>query len=78
MQSYLLKSSNIDEIGYDLNTLTLQVRFKNSSIYEYSNVPHDVVMEVLFGESVGREFNRLIKKGGFLCEEVFEDDDDEV
>ena len=61
-------SSMVSTIGYDVETGRLIVQFPgdgNATFWEYLDVPHQVVLTVLFAPSFGKEFNRLIKKGGF-------------
>ena len=65
-------SSMVSTIGYDVESGRLVVQFPvltgpidQSVFWEYLAVPHYIVLNVLFAESFGKEFNRLIKKGGF-------------
>ena len=72
-------SSNLDRIGYEREAQHLWVRFKRAddrlgSLYRYDDVPYEaftsLVSAELMGESVGRAFNELIKRGGFAFEKV--------
>jgi hypothetical protein len=60
-----VKSSNIFSIGYDRRLCILQVTFhaqgKPTGTYEYTHVTCDEVAELLFGESVGSYFSKVIK-----------------
>lgn len=61
-------SSMVAAVGYDVESARLVVQFPgggNTSFWEYIGVPHYIVLTVLFADSFGKEFNRLIKKGGF-------------
>ena len=49
-----VKSSNVDAVGYDAATLTLQVRFKGGKSYTYAGVPAAVNTALNQAESVGR------------------------
>lgn len=40
-------SSNIGSIGYELETMTLEVEFSNGSVYQYYDVPEAVFQELL-------------------------------
>ena len=66
-------SSMVATIGYDVETGRLIVQFPgggNASFWEYLEVPWLVVLTVLFADSFGVEFNRLIKKGGFVNKRI--------
>ena len=54
-------SSNIAEVGYDPNTMTLEVAFHNGTIYQYFDVPASVYDELLHAESIGKFLNAQIK-----------------
>lgn len=55
-------SSYLSKIGYDENTATLAVKFKNSGeIRSYARVPIEVADEVVNSDSIGASFNQLIK-----------------
>lgn len=48
-------STNVEEVGpWDYKTQTLTVRFKSGSIYEYYDVPLDVVVRFVESDSPGR------------------------
>jgi hypothetical protein len=54
-------SSNIDSIGYDVDTQMLRVQFNNGSVYEYMNVPAMEFEQLNSAPSVGAYLNRNIK-----------------
>lgn len=56
-----VESSNLLGFDYNKTTLTLTVHFKNGSVYDYQKVEPPTLINVLFADSVGSEFNRLIK-----------------
>jgi hypothetical protein len=62
-----VESSNIHSIGYDPETRTLGVRFKNKpeALYTYSDVPPAVYAALEGAESIGSAFHKLIKLGGY-------------
>lgn len=74
-------SSNIWGAGYDIQTKTLRVRFRNGSEYLYSDVPEHRANAILTGEevvngggvmqhiSVGSYFNRQIV-GNYVCKKI--------
>jgi hypothetical protein len=59
VQANHVLSSNIDRIGY--SDTTLYVSFKSGGIYSYADVPHDLFLELLAAESIGRFFHARIK-----------------
>jgi hypothetical protein len=54
-------SSSVAEIGYDVNTMTLEVAFRNGTTYQYFDVPESLYQELMSSESVGRFLNEQIK-----------------
>ena len=60
-----VSSSTISSIGYDHNSKTLEVEFKNGSIYEYYNVPLNIYEGLMSASSIGKYFNDRIKEGGY-------------
>lgn len=56
-----VSSSSVASVGYDPNTMTLEVEFKNGSVYQYFDVPEAVYQELMIADSVGRYLNENIK-----------------
>lgn len=54
-------SSNIESIGYDLDTATLEIEFKNNSIYQYFDVPQNIFNDLMMAESKGQYLAQHIK-----------------
>lgn len=54
-----VQSSNIRAIGYD--TGTLEVEFKDGSVYQYADVPQKVHDALLKAPSIGTYFAKNIK-----------------
>lgn len=57
-----IESSNIVETEYDTSTKKLIVEFKNSSKYEYEDVPHQTYTRFRLSESQGKFFTTEISK----------------
>lgn len=64
----ITSSSQITGIGYNIETNTLDIRFKkygntpaNESVYRYSAVPPEVHAAMMGAESIGKEFTASIK-----------------
>ena len=56
-----VSSSNIASVGYDPSTLTLEVEFKNGSVYHYFDVPENMYQELMRASSVGKFMHANIK-----------------
>lgn len=56
-----VESSMMQAMRHHAETETLQVRFKNETVFEYSFVPREVYEEIKSAESVGKAFHHLIK-----------------
>jgi len=56
-----VKSSNIAEVGYDMPTLTLEVEFKNKSVYQYWPIKRSMYDSLVNAKSVGKYFNKHIR-----------------
>ncbi len=54
-------SSNVAEVGYDIDTMTLEVAFKDGTVYQYFDVPEAVHQEMISSSSVGKFLNGQIK-----------------
>lgn len=61
MERVSVNSSNIAEIGYDENSETLEVLFKNDRVYQYFSVPGQVADELMTAGSHGQYLNQHIK-----------------
>ena len=57
-----VESSALLAIGYEQISETLRVVFKSGSEYRYTGVPIQVYRNLCNAESIGREFNRTIRK----------------
>ena len=55
-------SSTLHTMTYDEDTNKLEVTFKRGAVYRYSNVPQDIVNELINAESSGKYFNANIAK----------------
>lgn len=54
-------SSNVVSVGYDPNTLTLEVEFKGDSVYQYFDVPEAVYLALMQASSIGKFMHANIK-----------------
>lgn len=63
MERVSVVSSNLAEVGYEDGTL--EVAFRNGSVYQYYGVPAEVHSGLMAASSLGQYFDRVIKKGGY-------------
>lgn len=68
MEREPVESSNLLSVGYDENSLTLEIEFK-SGIYQYYDVPQHIYEELINSNSLGSYLHRFIKSE-FTCSKV--------
>ena len=61
MERQAVSSSNIEAIGYDPGTQTLEIEFKSGGIYQYFNVPETEYQTFMAASSHGKYFHRHIR-----------------
>ena len=61
MRRYIVASSAVRSLGYDLRARRLEVEFPSGEVYDYEGVPPAEVMRLLRAESLGRYLNQHIK-----------------
>lgn len=61
MERERVSSSNIESIGYDSNSETLEIEFLNGSIYQYFDIPEHVFVELMEADSHGKYLASNIK-----------------
>ena len=54
-------SSNLVSVGYELNSLTLEIEFKNSAVYQYFDVPEFEWQGLMRAASHGTYFSAHIR-----------------
>jgi hypothetical protein len=54
-----VESSSIESIGYEKNVL--EVRFHNGGLYQYFDVPEELLVMLMQAESKGSFFNQRIR-----------------
>ncbi len=60
MDRVSIRSSNIESVGYDSESETLEIEFDNG-VYRYSGVPEVVHRGLMSASSAGRYFHGNIK-----------------
>ena len=61
MQHTPVSSSNLASVGYDPDTQTLEVTFKDGSTYAYAGVPASAYDGLMASDSLGSYLHRHIK-----------------
>ena len=61
MKRINVESSQIRSVGYDCQSLILEIEFKNNRVYQYRNVTALIICQLIFAESVGSFFMKNIK-----------------
>ena len=61
MKRQSVKSSNINSIGYDEDTQTLEVEFSSGDVYQYFNVPPKEYQALIRASSHGKYLNQNVK-----------------
>ncbi len=61
MEHQSVASSNLSSVGYDENTETLEVQFKNGSVHQYHGVSAETHKQLVQARSVGSFFHSNIK-----------------
>ncbi len=65
-----VQSSDVMSIGYDEDTMTMEIEFHTGSVYLYFDVPKDFYMELISASSIGEFVNRVLKRSGINYERV--------
>lgn len=60
-----VSSSTLDSVGFDTDTLTLAVTFRNGREYHYYNVTPDVFEGIRNATSPGQYFDLYVKRAGY-------------
>lgn len=56
-----VKSSNVEEVGYDPEARILAVKFKSGGVYHYSDVPPNLFEEMNKADSIGSFIARRVR-----------------
>lgn len=56
-----VSSSNVESVGYDEESQTLEIEFKNGSTYQYFDVPLNIYTGLIHADSVGGYLAEIIK-----------------
>jgi hypothetical protein len=61
MERTPIESSMLNSYGYDFETKTLEVEFKNGDLYQYAGVPQDLYAEMAKAPSAGKFFSANVR-----------------
>lgn len=61
MKRKFIDSSTLQTVGYEPQSGTLEVEFKNGKLYQYYEVPELVYRQLLAADSAGKFLNTRIK-----------------
>jgi len=61
MERTSVSSSNLSSVGYDPESLTLEIEFNHGGIYQYYEVPDHINDELMGASSLGSYFHHNIK-----------------
>ncbi|MEJ8325494.1 KTSC domain-containing protein [Kosakonia sacchari] len=61
MQHHAVTSSRIASVGYDQRTCTLEICFRDKSVYQYQGVPERIFSLFLTVVSKGRFYDGVVK-----------------
>ncbi len=53
MDRQQVSSSNVQSVGYDAASETLEIEFNNGTVYQYFDVPERIYNELMSSDSVG-------------------------
>jgi len=70
MDRVRVSSTNVASIGYEVETETLEVEFRNGSVYQYSRVPQRHWDGLMNAPSKGTYLNRQIKNGPYRFRQI--------
>lgn len=70
MERIPVQSSNLASVGYNADSLTLEIEFYHGGIYQYYGVPQDIYDGLINAPSKGTYFHQNIKSVGFPYQKV--------
>ena len=61
MERAAVTSSNIASVGYDIDTMTLEIEFNSGGVYQYHGVDFNIYENMMDADSVGRYFHQHVR-----------------
>ncbi len=65
MERSPVTSTDINAVGYDVDSQVLEIEFHKGGTYQYFSVPQNVYEGLMGSDSKGKYFNLNIKKSGY-------------
>lgn len=56
-----VQSSHLSSVGFDTDSQTLEVEFRDGNVYQYFDVPEAVHLELMGSSSVGQYFSSNVR-----------------
>ena len=69
MEREMVASSTIMSVGYEAASETLEIEFKNGSVYQYYNVPESIYNDFVASDSKGK-FLHVYIKSSYPCSRI--------
>ena len=70
MERLPVTSTDINSVGYDIDSQVLEVEFHKGGTYQYFGVPQNIYDDLMASDSKGKYFNLNIKKAGFAYSKI--------
>ncbi|WP_079056449.1 KTSC domain-containing protein [Streptomyces caeruleatus] len=70
MQRISVASTNLASVGYESNSRTLEVQFRNGSVYQCAGVPEAVYSGLMNAASKGSYLDAFVKKAGYAVARI--------
>lgn len=61
MKRRAVSSSCVQSVGYAARSSTLEIKFVNGGVYQYSQVPQDIYQGLMGAQSIGKTFQATVK-----------------
>ncbi|MGE8452092.1 MAG: KTSC domain-containing protein [Pseudomonadales bacterium] len=61
MDRQKVSSSNVQSVGYDAASETLEIEFNNGAVYQYFDVPERIYNDLINADSVGGYLAQHVK-----------------
>jgi hypothetical protein len=65
MERVPVQSRSLASVGYDSNSSTLEIEFRNGSVYQYFGIPASIHEGLMNAASKGNYLDQNVKKAGY-------------
>jgi len=70
MQRRPVRSTSLKSVGYDADTLTLEIEWRNGSLVRYTGVPAPMYQALLTVSGKALFVEQVVERGGYEREQV--------